>query len=570
LTSTVTASTPAVGHSSRSARDAFQRVSSAIYGQILVLLGLLVPLSGPGSASDLTPDASAGFFDLFYIFLLLVSVLFLIFVFIDLVGARTQESLVMRRRRRSVEKVKEKLADSEADSGRSSKSSSELGKICRSRMQQQQQQGRGEEENQLEREESFSSLLPKPTAEYGSFFLRLGTVIAGIGALIYTGIEVGGHLEQELFGSPCNGGTLILLAVRPATQVIFILLQTYFLFLNNRMNLYKRKGTSRLGLIHLAATNLCIWLKELVQEVVAAAGAADETSSLHKMEFNMEGNSSIEINQTSSCLDEKPGILVNLRMDSMDYLFPLLAQYCLISAAILIVIWNQVGPEHEHFRLTRLRISAPQEETNTCTRYSVDCRNSNTGLFCGILVVIASLVSTILFFVFVARDEHFLKGLALQLSDGSQLVLHTVAALATLVAGCQVRRLWYSEGGASINLDRLILFTSQLGVCSQAGLVALDSLLASNDELNKPELHLLQLLAALSTLVQPLLQTAFLLDASCRTTGTSAQARAKPGRQAVTFLLVCNLAMWVTSLLEAARHDASPMQVVFIIIKIII
>ena len=348
MTSNVTASTPAATQNSGSARDAFQRVSSAIYGQLLVLLGLLVPLSGPGSASDLTPDTS-GYFDLFYIFLLLVSVLFLIFVFIDLVGARTQESLVLRRRRRSVEKVKEKLADSEADSGRSSKSSSELGKICRSRMQQR---GRGEEENlpvvQLEREESFSSLLPKPTAEYGSFFLRLGTVIAGIGALIYTGIEVGGHLEQELVGSPCNGGSLLLLAVRPATQIIFILLQTYFLFLNNRMNLYKRKGTSRLGLIHLAATNLCIWLKELIQEVVAAAGA-DEISSLNKMEVNLEGNiinsSSIEINQTmqmGSCLDGKPGILGNLRMDSMDYLFPLLAQYCLISAAILIVIWNQV------------------------------------------------------------------------------------------------------------------------------------------------------------------------------------------------------------------------------------
>jgi len=563
LTSTVTASTPATTQSSGSARDAFQRVSSAIYGQLLVLLGLLVPLSGPASASVVTPETS-GYFDLFYIFLLLVSVLFLIFVFIDLVGARTQESLVMRRRRRSVEKVKEKLADSEADSGRSSKSSSEMGKICRSRLQR----GRGEEENlpvvQLEREESFSSLLPKPTAEYGSFFLRLGTVIAGIGALIYTGIEVGGHLEQELVDSPCNGGSLLLLAVRPATQIIFILLQTYFLFLNNRMNLYKRKGTSRLGLIHLAATNLCIWLKELIQEVVAAAGA-DETSNLSKMEVNLEGNSinssSIEINQTTqmgSCLDGKPGILGNLRMDSMDILFPLLAQYCLISAAILIVIWNQVGPEHEHFRLTRMRLSAAQDDTSACTRYSVDCRNSNSGLFCGILVVIVALVSTILFFVFVAREEDFLQGLALQLSAGSQLGLHTVAALATLVAGCQVRRLWFSEGGASINLDRVLLFTSQLGVCSQAGLVALATLLS--DDLTKPELQLLQLLAAVSILVQPLLQTAFLLDASCRTTGTTAQARAKPGRQAVTFLLVCNLAMWVTSLLETARHDASPIQ----------
>merc|ERR1711884_759284 len=95
----------------------------------------------------------------------------------------------------------------------------------------------------------------------------------------------------------------------------------------------------------------------------------------------------------------------------MDYLFPLLAQYCVISAAILPVIWNQVGPEHEHFRLTRMRLSAPQEDTSTCARYTVDCRSSNTGLFCGILVVIAALVSLILFFVFVARDELFLQAI---------------------------------------------------------------------------------------------------------------------------------------------------------------
>merc|ERR1712107_929525 len=73
---------------------------------------------------------------------------------------------------------------------------------------------------------------------------------------------------------------------------------------------------------------------------------------------------------------------------------------------------------------------------------------------------IAALVSLILFFVFVARDELFLQALALQLSAGSQLGLHAVAALATIVAGCQVRRLWYSEASASINLDRLLLFNS--------------------------------------------------------------------------------------------------------------
>ena len=207
--------------------------------------------------------------------------------------------------------------------------------------------GDGDNLQVMEREESFSSLLPKPTTEYGSFFLRLGMVIAGIGALIYSGIEVGGHLEKELVHTEC--ANLLLLAVRPATQVIFILLQTYFLFLNNRMNLYKRKGASRLGLVHLAATNLCIWLKELIHEVAAADAGGDVT--MMEMEVNLEGEEKMNMTSTnstrpaSSCFEEDRGILGNLRMDSMDYLFPLLAQYCVISAAILLVIWNQVRSE---------------------------------------------------------------------------------------------------------------------------------------------------------------------------------------------------------------------------------
>ena len=262
----------------------------------------------------------------------------------------------------NVDQVKEKLAESEADSGRSSKSSSELeNKMSRNKRgreeenlqvrgycDRRQMDGDGDHLQVMEREESFSSLLPKPTTEYGSFFLRLGTVIAGIGALIYSGIEVGDHLEKELVHAK-KCATLLLLAVRPATQVIFILLQTYFLFLNNRMNLYKRKGASRLGLVHLAATNLCIWLKELIHEVAVAADAGGDVTMM-EMEVNLEGE---EMNMTStnytrpasSCFEEDRGILGNLRMDSMDYLFPLLAQYCVISAAILLVIWNQVRLE---------------------------------------------------------------------------------------------------------------------------------------------------------------------------------------------------------------------------------
>ena len=64
-----------------------------------------------------------------------------------------------------------------------------------------------------------------------------------------------------------------------------------------------------------------------------------------------------------------------------------------------------------------------------------------------------------------------------------------------------------------------------------------------------------------ATLVQTTLQTAFILDASSRFACTNDQVKRKPGREVVTFLLVCNLAMWAINTLETNRADSHPIQV---------
>ena len=47
---------------------------------------------------------------------------------------------------------------------------------------------------------------------------------------------------------------------------------------------------------------------------------------------------------------------------------------------------------------------------------------------------------------------------------------------------------------------------------------------------------------------------------------TPKQVRNKPGREVVTFLLVCNLAMWAINTLETNRADSHPIQVYYLII----
>ena len=155
----------------------------------------------------------------------------------------------------------------------------------------------------------------------------------------------------------------------------------------------------------------------------------------------------------------------------------------------------------------------------------------------------------------------------------------------------KVRKLWF-DTKTEMELDNLLLILSQVGVFIYAAF----SIIGTFHQL---EDHLLAFLASLATLIQTTIQTVFILDASSRYISeyilankitksiyiywlkidiltrailitkrniyryayTPEQVRNKPGREVVTFLLVCNLAMWAINTLETNRADSHPIQV---------
>ena len=191
--------------------------------------------------------------------------------------------MINHKRKKSLLTVKESLGDS----GRSSKSSSSLGQTGARR----------------HKKESVRRLLPDPATpsdlpsllgpapavmadQYGSFYLRLGTVcechvpnigrddemifftVFGIGSIIYVGIEMGGLFTLGLHSNKlvtCGDAFNIL---RPSLQILFIFMQMHFIFLNHKMNVFRRQLVSRLGLVHLLVTNLCVWVRALIIETV--------------------------------------------------------------------------------------------------------------------------------------------------------------------------------------------------------------------------------------------------------------------------------------------------------------
>ena len=118
------------------------------------------------------------------------------------------------------------------------------------------------------------------------------------------------------------------------------------------------------------------------------------------------------------------------------YLYPCLVQYCLICAGILLTMWTRVTSEH---KLGGGRAKAEKMcvnyVNNSCQRYNVDCNRSHAGLFCGVVMVVLTIVSLILNFV-LATKEVSRSSMVRYMSD---LVIYSVATLAVLIGTCQMR-----------------------------------------------------------------------------------------------------------------------------------
>lgn len=186
--------------------------------------------------------------------------------------------------------------------------------------------------------------------------------------------------------------------------------------------------------------------------------------------------------------------------------------------------------------------------------YSVDCARAHKGLFVGILILVLTIISLILFFVLISRPE--LVSFAVTEVNVCELTLYGMSTMATLIGMFQMRKLRY-DGTRNLELDNILLVAAQTGmfIYSTFTIIGAQFTLAKHT--------VLVLVTALASVVQTTFQTIFILDASRRSVATAKQIRRKPGREIVTFLLVTNLAMWAINTLEKSRAESHPVQLHF-------
>ncbi|XP_056638621.1 proton channel OtopLc-like isoform X1 [Diorhabda sublineata] len=487
-------------HNRKIGEDALSIILSALYAKLIVVLGIAFP------TLEVITNAKTFFYQGFYLYLYIGSILFVVYMYATLLKEKALVEMINNYNR--------------GKSGVLQKT---------------------------------SRVAPK----YGSFYLRLGAIAFGIGSMVYSGLEFGRYFELKN-NLECNSN--ILHAITPVTRMVLTLVQVQFIFLNSKnIDFNDHKTIARFGIMHMIATNLSEWLYVLVAE------------TKHEIIHLSENRHAVET-VDKFCQDGL--IMGSLVANASPFLFPCTIEYSLICAVILFEMWKKIKMEPKHKNVEKDKNVRFQPEQNKVMthfqfdqfggkvinpnhHFTIDCSNAHKGLFAGILVIVLTIISLIMFFVLTNTKRQNEK-VAIFEVNVVELSLYVVTTLAVIVAMIKMRHFKYDrkngqEGNSSgIGLDCILLVVAQTGMfiyCVFSVIGCCFTYDANNE---------IEVAVEIFSFIQTCIQTIFILDAWWRRCRNIEQFKCKPGKEIITFLIVANMAMWAINTLEKNRAEFRP------------
>ncbi|KAH3841794.1 hypothetical protein DPMN_115274 [Dreissena polymorpha] len=355
-----------------------------------------------------------------------------------------------------------------------------------------------------------------------NFYLRLGALAFAFGSVTLDGLHIASYFESPELKT-CDSEIFIFVYVM---HLFFTFVQTFFLFKNHKLVIDKQKALVRFGMMHIMATNLCVLLVTVIAET------AEDFRQEDFIKRNITGG------PLKSCYEE-----ITLARSASPYLFPCTVIYSIIGAGIVYRLYQYVGvkvrqrwPSH-----TSLTSSVPQGATG------IDCDKANKGLFMGLLVAVLTLIAIATFFVFENRISD--SSTAVQVFYVTEIALMVVTGAGIIWGYARLATLKFLPSNF-LSVDSVLLIVALSGSYIYLFFILISVL--SSGELGGA-IGILSVITIVLGLVQITLQIVFILDGLCRCAENDGQMADKPGRSVVTFLLVCNLAMWVVSMFEIKK-----------------
>lgn len=213
------------------------------------------------------------------------------------------------------------------------------------------------------------------------------------------------------------------------------------------------------------------------------------------------------------------------------------------------MMWSNLGKRD-------LTLERHSEDSLPKERSNVDCSSSSRGLFLGIIIFVAGVIILITFFVLV-RTEEFMNT-AVRLDHLGDVAIFVITTISLILAFHRTHGLRYPDQDEGPGFEDALLVISVLGVYILCVTNIIAGVLTDVEHYG----HLIILSNCLRC-VQASVQTLYLLNTMRKRVWKREQEETKTGREFVTFLLICNFALWGMNIFAVQRSEANPVQASF-------
>ncbi|ROT83518.1 proton channel OtopLc isoform X8 [Penaeus vannamei] len=523
---------------------------SVIYAVFLVMLGVVIYLADTFSGHD---SAMAEGFN---VFLIVAQLLWLFYVHVDVRRYVNQIS-------RALEEAKAKQTD---------------------KSEQVQLEPTGDGQYQLRIN------LPEPRKTIpqhygftsgrhgGSLYLKIGATVFCFGYLIHTGLNLGQKIlyltEEDPAFDDCTCTTDVVMSV---LQPVYAFYQLFFIFKYSNLIINRRKVLSRFGLMHCIGASLCYWIYTILQETLQAIFM--KKSYANKDNYSTDGSSTAalygstgydddsdevddddshhfsgtKLSASSSAWSINYGCEKDTNLSDMinyttPYLYPFSIEFNILMVGLWILLWENIGKTDRHTHIPSVEVTYEEDNSKTLTSnliIYVDCHASNRGLFAGLLMTVATVISIILFFILSSSEDS--KMLGKYVNGISEVILLSCMLITAAIAYNSIRVLDVMKHAIS-SVDNILLY-----VCLPC--IFLYAFLSMVPSINNRDF----LFVSVSVLQvsQVILQTTLICDGLRRCSNSLEVQHKKPGREVITYLVVTNVAMWLLQTFEIKSEEGN-------------
>ncbi|OQR72302.1 hypothetical protein BIW11_10473, partial [Tropilaelaps mercedesae] len=439
----------------------------------------------------------------------------------------------------------------------------------------------------------------------GSFYLKGGMVVFCFCHLINEGLQLEQYIQKV-----CTEGAYannVLGVVFHVLRPIYAFYQLFMAFKYSNIVINHSMHIARFGAMHLIATSLYFWFYSIVEEYKHAEYASSESPS-HGHLLSHHSNDSVVVsvvtvisdaihsNKTLSNFTTGPSYRPtphplshhdayaaysghdsqhdvggadhhgehHAGSNITGFLQPFTVEYNIILAGVWFIVWQNIGRGPE-VQVRRESICATGQDARYQSNLvvSADCHASNKGLFAGLFLLLVSVVALVIAQeaqrsnegspqVVMVQERFRRAELMIFLVQDNILVI--VALLAVCWAYWQIRTLDFSVHPITL-LDDVLLYVPLPFFFLYFFMSMIADIYSQ---------RLSRISSNVVTVVQVVLQTLFLSDGLRRCSNQRRHQFLKPGRELVTFLIICNITMWVTTTFKTdTQHESESAEVIF-------